>query len=193
MSFDKIYSVDFITGDIHVSTINGSSKNKSDHASRYNDIEIDVVESVLYYIDDKDIKRGNLDLTRNEIFAKNVSVHDITVDWIGRRIFYIDSTNIIYQIYLNFTLQKNITSEMRLQPGLQFSSIAFDSKHGYLFLAESTELFLWLWNKTANKHHILSVSLQSIAHDLTLDMAKEKIYWRVSNGNIFLVITTPKM
>ncbi|XP_046861055.1 P-selectin-like [Xenia sp. Carnegie-2017] len=37
---------------------------------------------------------------------------------------------------------------------------------------------------TANKHHIFSVSLQSIAHDLTLDMAKEKIYWRVSNGNI---------
>ncbi|XP_046861325.1 uncharacterized protein LOC124454593 [Xenia sp. Carnegie-2017] len=130
MSFDKIYSVDSITGDIHVSTINGSSKNKSDHASRYNDIEIDVVENVLYYIDDKDIKRGNLDLTRNEIFAKNVSVHDITVDWIGRRIFYIDSTNIIYQIYLNITFQENITSVMRLQPGLQFSSIAFDSKHG---------------------------------------------------------------
>ncbi|XP_046862285.1 uncharacterized protein LOC124455691 [Xenia sp. Carnegie-2017] len=74
---------------------------------------------------------------------------------------------------------------MRLQPGLQLSSIAFDSKHGYLFLAESTERFLWLWNKTANKHHIFSVSLQSIAHDLTLDMAKEKIYWRVSNGNVF--------
>ncbi|XP_046860829.1 techylectin-5B-like [Xenia sp. Carnegie-2017] len=74
---------------------------------------------------------------------------------------------------------------MRLQPGLQFSSIAFDSKHGYLFLAESTELFLWLWSVSANKHHILSVSLQSIAHDLTLDMAKEMIYWRSSNGNIF--------
>ncbi|XP_046861618.1 uncharacterized protein LOC124454909 [Xenia sp. Carnegie-2017] len=172
MSFDKIYSVDSITGDIYVSTINGSSKNKSDHASRYNDIEIDVVENVLYYIDDNDIKRGNLALTRNEIFAKNVSVHDITVDWIGRRIFYIDSTNIIYQIYL----KKEITSVMRLQPGLQFSSIAFDSKQGYLFLAESTELFLWLWSMTANKHHILSVSLQSIAYDLTLDMAKEKIY-----------------
>ncbi|XP_046861760.1 angiopoietin-related protein 7-like [Xenia sp. Carnegie-2017] len=38
---------------------------------------------------------------------------------------------------------------------------------------------------TANKHHIRSVSLQSIAHHLTLDMAKEKIYWRSSNGNIF--------
>ncbi|XP_046861422.1 pro-epidermal growth factor-like [Xenia sp. Carnegie-2017] len=38
---------------------------------------------------------------------------------------------------------------------------------------------------TANKHHIRSVSLQSIAHHLTLDMAKEKIYWRVSNGNLF--------
>ncbi|XP_046861718.1 fibrillin-1-like isoform X2 [Xenia sp. Carnegie-2017] len=38
---------------------------------------------------------------------------------------------------------------------------------------------------TANKHHILSVSLQSIAYDLTLDIAKEKIYWRVSNGTIF--------
>ncbi|XP_046861523.1 C-type lectin domain family 4 member C-like [Xenia sp. Carnegie-2017] len=38
---------------------------------------------------------------------------------------------------------------------------------------------------TANKHHIFSVSLQSIALDLTLDMAKEKIYWRVSNGNVF--------
>ncbi|XP_046864158.1 neurogenic locus notch homolog protein 1-like [Xenia sp. Carnegie-2017] len=38
---------------------------------------------------------------------------------------------------------------------------------------------------TANKHHIFSVSLQSIAQDLTLDMAKEKIYWRVSNGNVF--------
>ncbi|XP_046863523.1 uncharacterized protein LOC124457291 [Xenia sp. Carnegie-2017] len=181
MSFDKVYSVDSITGDIHVSTINGSSKNKFDHASKYNDIEIDVVENVLYYIDDKDIKRGNFDLTRNEVFAKNVSVHDITVDWIGRRIFYIDSTNIIYQIHL----KKKITSVMRLQPGLQFSSIAFDSKHGYLFLAESTERFLWLWNKTANKHHILSVSLQSIAYDLTLDMAKKKIYWRVSNGNVF--------
>ncbi|XP_046864334.1 uncharacterized protein LOC124458347 [Xenia sp. Carnegie-2017] len=181
MSFDKVYSVDSITGDIHVSTINGSSKNKSDHASKYNDIEIDVVENVLYYIDDKDIKRGNFDLTRNEVFAKSVSVHDITVDWIGRRIFYIDYTNIIYQIHL----KKKITSVMRLQPGLQFSSIAFDSKHGYLFLAESTELFLWLWSMTANKHDIFSVSLQSIAHDLTLDMAKEKIYWRVSNGNVF--------
>ncbi|XP_046863568.1 deleted in malignant brain tumors 1 protein-like [Xenia sp. Carnegie-2017] len=38
---------------------------------------------------------------------------------------------------------------------------------------------------TANKHDIFSVSLQSIAHDLTLDMAKEKIYWRVSKGNVF--------
>ncbi|XP_046863592.1 uncharacterized protein LOC124457372 isoform X3 [Xenia sp. Carnegie-2017] len=181
MSFDKVYTVDSITGDIHVSSINGSSKNKFDHASRYNDIEIDVVENVLYYIDDKDIKRGNFDLTRNEIFAKNVSARDITVDWIGRRIFYIDSTNIIYQI----CLKKKITSVMRLQPGLQFSSIAFDSKHGYLFLAESTEVFLWLWSMTANKHHIFSVSIRSIAHDLTLDMVKEKIYWRVSNGNVF--------
>ena len=51
-------------------------------------------------------------------------------------------------------------------------------------MAESTERFLWLWSVSANKHHIFSVSLQSIAHDLTLDMAKKKIYWRISNGNI---------
>ncbi|XP_046857796.1 uncharacterized protein LOC124451203 [Xenia sp. Carnegie-2017] len=133
-------------------------------------MEIDVSEDMIYYIELGDIKRSNLDMTDVEIFEENACAHDMTVDWIGRRIFYVKSNNIIQQISLN---SKN-SSVMRFTPGLKFNMITFDPIKGYLFSAEEKYHKIWIWSRISNNDHVSSVSLESNAYDLTLDMGEEE-------------------
>ena len=125
-SFNKIYAVDILTGDSLVRVIDDSKNDSSATNSSHDNIEIDVTENKIYFIHENDIKRMNFDITDLEIFAKNASAHDIAVDWIGRRVFYVQSNNLIHQI----TFHDKKTSIMKLTPGIKFYEIATDPLKG---------------------------------------------------------------
>lgn len=138
LKFNKMYAVDILTEDFHVDIIHGFRDSFYHICCNHYDIEIDVSEDMIYYIELGDIKRSNLDMTDVEIFEENACAHDMTVDWIGRRIFYVKSNNIIQQISLN---SKN-SSVMRFTPGLKFNMITFDPIKGYVHIENFSIKFL---------------------------------------------------
>lgn len=125
-SCTKIYAVDILTEDRLVKVIEDSRNDSFAISSCHDDIEIDVNESKIYFIYQKDVKRINFDFTDLETFAKNASAHDMTVDWIGRRIFFVQSNNLIHQIAFN-DKKKSI---MKLTPGTKFYEITTDPLKG---------------------------------------------------------------
>jgi hypothetical protein len=50
--------------------------------------DIDTVGKKIYFTESSYIRRANFDGTGKEIAVKNATPYDITIDWIGRRIFW---------------------------------------------------------------------------------------------------------
>lgn len=63
-------------------------------------MDIDIVDRKVYFSDKDDIKRANFYGTNVEMFIKNAKAKDMTIDWICRRLLYVDGGEIIYMIDL---------------------------------------------------------------------------------------------
>ena len=53
-----------------------------------NGMAIDTVEMKIYFTNCNSISRANLDGTGFEVFLQNADVYKMTIDWIGRRLFW---------------------------------------------------------------------------------------------------------
>ena len=52
-------------------------------------------------------------------------------------------------------------------------------------MAESKERSIWICSTASNKHLVSSIRLDLLPHDLSLDITKKKLYWRVANDEVF--------
>lgn len=78
-SGNKIWAIDLLTLDTTIIVSNLTAVA----------LDVDIVEKKLYFSNGSDILRANLDGTNIEVILAGVDPYRITVDWIGRRIFWI--------------------------------------------------------------------------------------------------------
>ena len=79
VSHSEIHAIDLLTHD-KTGVISGLKDSKT--------IAIDMVDMKLYFDDNKDISKANLDGSDVELIIKKANPNKMAIDWIGRRIFW---------------------------------------------------------------------------------------------------------
>ncbi|CAB4012232.1 Hypothetical predicted protein, partial [Paramuricea clavata] len=135
-------------------------------------MEIDTVDNNLYIADNNSISRINLVDMCVEVILQNVSVDDMAVDWIQRRLYWAEySKKRIFEANLdgkNKTVLINTTSYP--------SSIAMDATWRYLFWTEPIVKFV-RGISLAPKYVVMANRTFSEPHAITVDCTKNRVYW----------------
>ena len=91
-------------------------------------MDIDTVEKNLYFQDGKSVSKLNLDPDRSdmcaEVIIKNAAVHDLAIDWLGRRILWTEySKKRISEANLNGTNRHVLVNTTGEPYGIAFDAI----------------------------------------------------------------------
>jgi hypothetical protein len=79
-----------------------------------NGMGVDTVDMKLYFRDGNNISRANFDGTGLKVVLKNVGVFCFAIDWIGRRIFWVEghAKNRIFVADLNGKGKRTLTTTL---------------------------------------------------------------------------------
>ncbi len=93
---------------------------------------MDNVDNKLYFADNNGISRAKVDDMCAEVFLKNITVDDIAIDWLKRRIFWVEHLKKrIFVSDLNVTGKRVVISTTSYP-----SSIAVDPIDGYVLFTK---------------------------------------------------------
>ncbi|XP_046845168.1 uncharacterized protein LOC124439020 [Xenia sp. Carnegie-2017] len=164
-----IDSIDLLTKHVSKGVISGLTTS--------NTMDIDIVDRKVYFSDKDDIKRANFYGTNVEMFVKNAKAKDMTIDWICRRLLYVDGGEIIYMIDL---YDKNAV-EFKTKSYL--NGIAMDPIKGIVNVVSyrrCNKRIVCIW--TISDKNPFSSMFTADVRDVFFDVENEKLYYIIPNG-----------
>ena len=118
-------------------------------------MEMDTVDNKLYFADNNGISRANVDDMCTEIIFRNIRVDDIAIDWLKRRIFWVEHLNKrIFMSDLNVTGKRVVISTTSYP-----SSIAVDPIDRYVLFTRRISSYCVI----DVNHHILVPVMMKIS------------------------------
>ncbi|XP_028412313.1 low-density lipoprotein receptor-related protein 1B-like [Dendronephthya gigantea] len=147
-------------------------------------LDIDMKNKKIYFAElDKEIRRANYDGTSEEIVVKDAKTRRLTIDWIGRRIFWSDwRKNIINVATLDGKDSRTLIKT--LEP----LDIAIDPIEGYLFWIEYNGGKVMRRHLAAKKEKQVYGFNRNGVYYLALDYNRKRVYTYERRGTDNVII-----
>ncbi|XP_028412329.1 pro-epidermal growth factor-like [Dendronephthya gigantea] len=148
-------------------------------------LDIDMKNKKIYFAEKgKEIRRANYDGTYEEIVVKDAKTRALTIDWIGRRIFWSDSLKYIINVA---TLDGKDSRTLIKTPGLW--DIAIDPIEGYLFwIGHDVGRNIMRRHLATKKEKQIYAFNRDEDYYLALDYHRKRVYAYEGRGSVNVII-----